>query len=994
MLDMAERYLLWTALVTRTFVRSALCYKATSALLPDTSRQPPIILPKDPGPALPSIAKVFPRLGDGVRKPRTDPANLPSSPDRIKARRPLPFALSNTPTPPSFNIHHFLPLSADGCYGIKSLSLWFVDRLGCCTSRRGYVAIEPSTSNGCKVLNDLLSDIYPGQGVPISPKEVVGAYSKVFCILICIGKIDFLPLFMSCDDLNDAHLPFKLHEPPTEFPVDPTSPTFFKDFCDKQWRFCPPDIDANCNRRLDQRYILPFTSKTEKFKGASSTISTIEIYPRHHFLPSLKHETNRSTTIFALKTYRGTDAEKSWNNEVRAFQKFRDPSEESPNVVGFYTAFKHGNICHAILEYADRGSLEQYLEANKPPVDGVDVARFWKRALGLIRGLKDLHNGDRIVCHQDIKPANVLVLSDPSINSPYASTFKIADLGTSHSKRITSSDDDRSSRDAQGTRTYGAPECYRSDGSLGEGCIRVTPTVDVFSLGCVLSEVTVWIAGGYEYLTGYRKARRKAIEQIPDGDCFHNGTSRLPIVEEWHRKVEAKIDSTQDAFTPKFIPMIEEMLHDQQHRGDAMSFCTKAHKIFVEALDEFLERSQDLVIPEDILSCSLRRQRGRIDPPVPPVEIDQLATTPLAVHSTSASKTTALESSLPFGRHNLVTSAPIESSTRFFDNEDMGARRHSAQPQGYQNRPKLSKTGHQISLVTNSPSTAPIASPAVEPSTCLPLEFPDITKSTYPPTNHVINRSVVRYMSRKEAISWRETKKSSWITNSTLRDQSVLNFLDNRDSVIIIDDSESMRKHWKDMAELLGIIAYMIKPHDKDGLDLYFTSSASRYHEYNSTKLVSIVEKRTSCEDMGYTDMSVRLEQVLEDYACKIQRKPMGGRTRGLNVYIFTDAIWTPLCNIVPAIHTMVKTLVANDLPEKQVGLQFISFGDDAQSLERLRLVDSFLVSKPDFPYDIVDTTPSTGNLYKMIRGAIDRNFDYDSEDQSSSVANCSFVPP
>jgi hypothetical protein len=67
-------------------------------------------------------------------------------------------------------------------------------------------------------------------------------------------------------------------------------------------------------------------------------------------------------------------------------------------------------------------------------------------------------------------------------------------------------------------------------------------------------------------------------------------------------------------------------------------------------------------------------------------------------------------------------------------------------------------------------------------------------------------------------------------------------------------------------------------------------------------------------------------------------------------VYIFTDAIWTPLCDIVPAIDKMVETLVTHKLPEKPVGLRFISFGGDAECLKRLRLVDNYLVSKPKLP--------------------------------------------
>ncbi|KAH6672041.1 hypothetical protein B0J14DRAFT_85731 [Halenospora varia] len=933
-------------------------------------------------------------------------------------------------------------------------------------------------SNECEALKTLLGAFNQGRAVPISAKEVVSAYSKIFCILIWVGKIESLPVFMGCDDLNDQHLPFKFHDRPSQFPIDPTAPRFFEEFCQAQWRFCPPTFDANCNRRLEKEYVLPFTKKKQIAKGASATISTIEIYPLYNALPLLANATNGSATIFALKTYQGRDAEKSWSNEVQTFQKLRDVGS-SPNVIGFYTAFKHGSTWHCILEYADRGSLEQYLRLNMPPKDKINIARLWKRVLGLIRGLKDLQNGHEVIYHQDVKPANILVLSDSDNSSPYASIFKIADLGTSHSKRIVATDQDHSDPDAQGTRTYGAPECYRSDSTLGQGNLRVTEAVDIFSLGCILSEVAVWMSGGYEYLMQYRQARRKAIDQIPDfhdGDCFHNGINMLPIVGEWHKEVQSRFNFSDDTFTPILIPLIEEMLLDAQHRGDAKTLCTKTHTIYTEALQDLCRRSPDQVIPDDILPRSLRAQSQRMDPPVRPFDNDQplrstnftppsIPTNSTVSNSESASNQLQHESLVQsqltsisgsrrtlrgmhafepgprLGRHSHVTSAPLEVQASIFENYDTGARRYSEQPL-HQTRPRITRDGPQISsmidpapgsalfvrssipsfhnsgheVITNgnafgpntmnhsyesepySPLTGAVT-PPVRPSTCCPVVFPAIHASTHSPVNSRNQHSVVANMSRNEAMLWRDQKKSTsrWsrCPGPVLRDQWVLKFLEDRDSVIIIDDSESMRKHhWEDMIELLGIIAYMIKSFDKDGLDLYFAQSNAKHNEETSSKLVSIVEKRKREEDLGYTDMSVRLEQILGEYARKIQRQSSQNIvTRGLNVYIFTDAIWTPLCDIVPAIDKMVEGLVAHKLPEKQVGLQFISFGDDAECLKRLMLVDNYLVLKPKLPHDIVDTTPSTGNLYKMIRGAIDRNFDYASEEASSSATNSSYLP-
>ena len=350
------------------------------------------------------------------------------------------------------------------------------------------------------------------------------------------------------------------------------------------------------------------------------------------------------------------------------------------------------------------------------------------------------------------------MLSDSDDNSPYASIFKIADLGTSHSKRIVDTDQDHSDPDAQGTRTYGkapfirnylqypllnslpgAPECYRSDSILGQGRLRVTKAVDVFSLGCILSEVAVWMSGGYEYLIQYRQARREAIGQIPDfhdGDCFHNGISMLPIVGEWHRKVQSRLNSSDDRFTPILIPLIEEMLQDAQHRGDAMTLCTKAHALYAKALQDFSRRSPNRVIPDDILPRYQQAQSQRMDPPVRPFDNDQpLVNTNFTHLSISTNSTVssssdqlqpeslvfsqsasmsgsqgtlrgvhAFESGSRLGRHGHVTSAPLEVPATIFDTYDTEIRRYSEQPLR-QIRPRITRDGPQISSSVIAPAT-------------------------------------------------------------------------------------------------------------------------------------------------------------------------------------------------------------------------------------------------------------------------------------------------
>jgi len=399
----------------------------------------------------------------------------------------------------------------------------------------------------------------------------------------------------------------------------------------------------------------------------------------------------------------------------------------------------------------------------------------------------------------------------------------------------------------------------------------VTKAVDVFSLGCILSEVAVWMSGGYKYVIEYRQARRKTIDQIPDfhdGDCFHNGINMLPIVGEWHRKVQSKLNFSDDTFTPILIPLIEEMLLDVQHRGDVMTLCTKAHTIFAEALQAFRRRSPERVIPDDILPHSLRAQSQRIDPPVLPFDSDQRQIPVLPLASTSftpssilnnytvsspessssqlqyesparsqwtsmsGSKGTlrgahAFESVSRSGRPGHVTSAPIEAPATIFENYDAEPRRYSEQPP-QQNRPRIIRDGPQLPSTINPAPGSPLfgrpplssfhnsgqgvtmngkivgmdamnyshenepyssltgAAPlSARPSTRYPVEFPNVPASTHSHANSGSQCSVVANMSRREAMLWRDQKKSSsrWSPDPVLRDKWVLSFLDSRDSV-------------------------------------------------------------------------------------------------------------------------------------------------------------------------------------------------------------------
>ena len=154
----------------------------------------------------------------------------------------------------------------------------------------------------------------------------------------------------------------------------------------------------------------------------------------------------------------------------------------SPHIITCYGSFvrEESQSYNLILEWADRGTLEEFMQKTPKPPVLENAALFWDRLSDILHGLATIHGAttevnparqaligyvglkllaghsaeDLYSWHQDIKPANILVFSGDT-HSPYDSYFKIADLGLSHFKAGVASQSDASDFDAYGTRAYG-----------------------------------------------------------------------------------------------------------------------------------------------------------------------------------------------------------------------------------------------------------------------------------------------------------------------------------------------------------------------------------------------------------------------------------------------------------------------------------------------------------------------------------------------------------
>ncbi len=148
-----------------------------------------------------------------------------------------------------------------------------------------------------------------------------------------------------------------------------------------------------------------------------------------------------------------------FRNEFRAISLLNHP-----NIVQVYDVSFTQKIQCIVMEYIDGITLKEYIEQEK-------VIR-WKEAVHftvqILRGLQHAH--DRGIVHRDIKPQNIMLLSD--------GTIKLTDFGIAHFSR---SSTHTITNKAIGSVHYISPE--QASGSMTDA------RTDLYSIGVLLFEM-------------------------------------------------------------------------------------------------------------------------------------------------------------------------------------------------------------------------------------------------------------------------------------------------------------------------------------------------------------------------------------------------------------------------------------------------------------------------------------------------------------------------
>ncbi|KAH9968167.1 hypothetical protein BC827DRAFT_1263887 [Russula dissimulans] len=196
--------------------------------------------------------------------------------------------------------------------------------------------------------------------------------------------------------------------------------------------------------------------------------------------------------------------------------------------------------------------------------------------------------------------------------------------------------------------------------------------------------------------------------------------------------------------------------------------------------------------------------------------------------------------------------------------------------------------------------------------------------------------------------------------------------------VVIIDDSDSMGGTlWSEARDALAGVAELSRLKGGEGLDMYCLNS----HQYRND-LRTETEVRdffNSLVPQGQTPIGAKLRQILNHYVPRVEDPIL--RSKPISILVITDGV--PTDDPKPVIIEFARRLDAKNVPLRQLGIQFVQIGDDADATEALKELDDQLGPTHGIR-DIVDTTPfsrtephlRTEVLIKIVLGAINSTLD------------------
>ncbi|KAF8537971.1 kinase-like domain-containing protein [Trichophaea hybrida] len=300
-----------------------------------------------------------------------------------------------------------------------------------------------------------------------------------------------------------------------------------------QWEFLPRTLTkemSGYHSSFRNEEILPFIDETRLGEGSFGEVFKMSV------LPSLQ-------TIFPVQTAEVLVVRKTLRKDL-----FLEREKEClqildhlkhPNIVKLLASYSHCEKHHFLFPLLPI-DLERFLQLEERFGEFKHDFTFYIALEGLSSALAKVHSLNlnerdhdvalgRIGYHHDLKPGNVLVDSK---------TFYLADFGLA---RLRPEDKGSRTKWKSGLGDYVAPECMDEKMKPKE----VGRPLDIWSFGCMVSEVAAYIEGGREGVESFRKQRSGAAFRPNMTDqYFFSGKDLRPQVISWFENLKARSEGS------------------------------------------------------------------------------------------------------------------------------------------------------------------------------------------------------------------------------------------------------------------------------------------------------------------------------------------------------------------------------------------------------------------------------------------------------------------
>ncbi|KAK3487577.1 uncharacterized protein B0T23DRAFT_322736 [Neurospora hispaniola] len=298
------------------------------------------------------------------------------------------------------------------------------------------------------------------------------------------------------------------------------------DFCEKQWTFLapvlpPPERDGVPLLKVDALTILPFIEAKLVDHGAFGEVYKVMLCPSNMLT---EHLQNSYIAVKRLKDPNPEDEQsqrnpgQQWTREVETHAEIQ--RTHHPHIIDFIAAIERGTARYLLFSWADQGNLESLWKKHKSPLlSSMLVEDVIRQLQGLADALDTLHycggnseDTNSSWRHGDVKPQNILSRSKKKVNESTKQPgsedqldighLMMSDLGLA--KRHFVATEVRNDRTSTRSTTfrYSPPEIYTLE--KFEPIAR-SRRYDIWSMGCVILEFSIWLLYGWHALDDFNK---------------------------------------------------------------------------------------------------------------------------------------------------------------------------------------------------------------------------------------------------------------------------------------------------------------------------------------------------------------------------------------------------------------------------------------------------------------------------------------------------------